>query len=80
MDVNYREVRELNINVLHDATSGYDEITPFISSLSKIKKEVTRSGFKNMFNREEKEVWLKVFERIEIKDAKSGEGPEIKIL
>ena len=80
MEVNYRELRELNINVLHDATSGYDEITPFVSSLGKIKKEVTRSGFKNMFSKEEREVWFKVFERIEIKDEKNGKGPERKML
>jgi hypothetical protein len=80
MDVNYREVRELNINVIHDATNGYDELTPFISSLGKIKKEITRGGFKNMFNGDERAIWLKVFERIEIKDEKNGKGPEIKIL
>ena len=79
MDVSYREVRELNFNLIHDASNDYDEITPFISSLGKIKKEITRAGFRSMFSKDEKEVWKRILEKIVIQEGDS-KGPEVKIL
>lgn len=75
MDVSYKELKELHIYLVDDKTEAYDEIGPFISSLRKIKKEVVKAGFRNMFNREEREVWLKIFERIVIED----EAPKDKV-
>ena len=69
MEVTYRNVKELHL-FLTDDPEAEDEITPFISSLNKIKKEVTKSGFRNMFSKDEKTIWLKVFERIVIDDSK----------
>ena len=76
MEVTYRNVKELHL-FLTDDPEAEDEITPFISSLNKIKKEVNKSGFRNMFSKDEKTIWLKVFERIVIDDSKD-KTPETK--
>ena len=67
MEVTYRNVKELHL-FLTDDPEAEDEITPFISSLNKIKKEVTKSGFRNMFSKDEKRIWLRVFENIIIQE------------
>ena len=79
MEISYRQLRELSIHLVHDINDDYDEISPFLSALNKIKKEVERSGFKGMFNREEKEMWKKIFEQIKIEE-KPQPGPEVKQL
>jgi hypothetical protein len=80
MDISQRQLRELSISLVHDMDNDYDEITPFISSLGKIKKEVNKvGGFRSMFNGEEKTIWKQILERIVIQD-KNGGGPEVKNL
>lgn len=69
MEIYYRNVKELHFHLDTDEESGEDEISPFINSLVKIKKEVKKAGFRNMFNKEEREIWLKIFERIVIDEA-----------
>lgn len=75
MEIYYKDLKELHFYLVEDRMEGEDEITPFISSLAKIKKEVTKSGFRNMFNKEEREIWLSIFERIIIQD----EAPKDKV-
>ena len=78
MEIFYKDVKELHFYLVDDKVEGDDEIIPFISSLTKIKKEVTKSGFRNMFSKDERAVWLRIFEHISIdetpKDKSTDKG------
>ena len=69
MEIFYKDVKELHFYLVHDRDEGIDEISPFMNSLVKIKKEVTKAGFRNMFSKQEREIWLKIFEMIIIDEA-----------
>ena len=69
MEIIHKNVEELHFYLINDRDEGKDEISPFISSLLKIKKEVNKAGFRNMFNKEEKGIWLEIFSNIVIDEA-----------
>ena len=76
MEIFYKDVKELHFYLVDDKIEGDDEITPFISSLTKIKKEVTKSGFRNMFSKDERTVWLRIFEHIVIDEASKDKSTD----
>jgi len=63
MEIFQKDYRELQLTLTDDRLEGVNEITPFVSSLSKIKKEVYKAGFLSMFNKAEKEVWISILEK-----------------
>ena len=76
MEIFYKDIKELHFYLVHDRDEGVDEITPFMNSLVKIKKEVTKAGFRNMFNKDEREIWLRIFEIILIDEASKDKIPK----
>ena len=63
MEILQKDYRELQLILTDDRLEGINEITPFVSSLAKIRKEVYKPGFLSMFNKAEKEVWISIIEK-----------------
>jgi len=75
MEIFQKDYRELQVIFRDDRLEGVDEITPFVSSLKKLKKEVKKIGFLSIFNKAEKEVWNNIFDKF----LPSDEAPENKV-
>jgi len=64
MEILIQKLNTINISFSQDMIEGVDEITPFITSLQKLKKIINKPGFANGFNKTEKEVWNVLFEEL----------------
>ena len=53
--------QEIQLLFIQDVEDQIDDISPLISSLTKLKKIVNKPGFKNDFDKEERGLWNKIF-------------------
>lgn len=67
------ERTEIDLLFVQDVEDNIDDITPLYTSLEKIKKIINKPGFKNEFNREEKDLWNSIFKQI-LKDEDKVQG------
>lgn len=67
------ERTEIHLDFVQDFEEHVDDITPLYTSLKKIKKIITAPGFKNPFNKGEKEMWGRIFSEI-LKEEEKTEG------
>ena len=72
MEITAQKIQSIELKFLQDEDEEIDDITPFITSLEKLKKHINSVGFSNLYNKEEKALWNSIF------DALLGET-EIKV-
>ena len=55
------ERQEIQLLFVQDAEEQIDDISPLITSLTKLKKIINKPGFRNDFDKDERELWNKIF-------------------
>ena len=55
------ERQEIQLLFVQDVEEQIDDISPLITSLAKLKKIINKPGFRNDFDKEERELWNKIF-------------------
>mgnify|MGYP003610856691 CR=1 FL=1 len=55
------ERQEIQLLFVQDIEEQIDDISPLITSLAKLKKIINKPGFRNDFDKEERELWNKIF-------------------
>ena len=58
------ERQEIQLLFVQDVEEQIDDISPLITSLAKLKKIINKPGFKNEFDKGERELWNGVFNEI----------------
>ena len=56
--------QEIQLLFIQDAEEQVDDISPLIASLTKLKKIINKPGFRNDFDKDEKELWNKIFNNL----------------
>lgn len=54
----------MSLEIMADDDAGYDEITPFLSAMKKIKDDSKKIGFINRFSTNERMVLMGIWEKI----------------
>jgi hypothetical protein len=83
MEITIQKVNQslITLEFLQDLEEGVDDVTPLITSLEKIKKEIRKVGFSNKFNKQEKELWNNIFKEVLEEDKAQGiQGTGINVL
>ena len=60
MEIIAQKISTIELRFVQDIEEGIDEISPFISSLEKIKKHINAVGFSNGFTKEERALWNEI--------------------
>jgi len=58
--------------LIQDLDEGIDEISPFVSSLPKLKRIINELGYKNKFTKKEKLFWNEIFDSFIEEDKPEG--------
>ena len=58
------ERQEIQLLFVQDVKEQIDDISPLITSLAKLKKIINKPGFKNDFDKGERELWNSIFNEI----------------
>ena len=58
------ERQEIQLLFVQDVEEQIDDISPLITSLAKLKKIINKPGFKNDFDKGERELWNSIFNEI----------------
>lgn len=65
MQIITQRINSVTINFIQDLTEDVDDITPLVSSLPKLKTMINEPGYKNKFNKDEKELWNNFIKEIQ---------------
>ena len=63
MEILAQRISTIDIRLIQDADEGVDDITPFITSLPKLKKLINKIGYGNPFSKEERGFWITLIEQ-----------------
>ena len=66
------ERQEIHLVFVQDAEENIDDVSPLVTSLAKLKKIINKPGFKNDFDKEEKELWNGVFKQLLTEEVPQG--------
>lgn len=72
MEILTQRINTISINLIQDVDDGTDDITPFASSLPKLKKILNELGYKNKFTKKEKLFWNEIFDSFIEEDKPEG--------
>lgn len=64
MEITTQKIQSIELRFLQDEDEGIDDITPFITSLEKLKKHINSVGFSNPYGKEEKALWNSIFDTL----------------
>lgn len=64
MEITAQKIQSIELKFLQDEDEGIDDITPFITSLEKLKKHINSVGFTNPYDKEEKALWNTIFDAL----------------
>ena len=65
MQIITQRINSVTINFIQDLSEDTDDITPLVSSLPKLKTMINEPGYKNKFNKDEKELWNNFIKEIQ---------------
>ena len=66
------ERQEIHLVFVQDAEENIDDVSPLVTSLAKLKKIINKPGFKNDFDKEEKELWNGIFKQLLTEEIPQG--------
>jgi len=72
MEILTQRINTISINLIQDLDEGIDEISPFVSSLPKLKRIINELGYKNKFTKKEKLFWNEIFDSFIEEDKPEG--------
>ena len=58
------ERQEIHLVFVQDAEENIDDVSSLVTSLAKLKKIINKPGFKNEFDKGERELWNSIFTEI----------------
>ena len=72
MEILTQRINTISINLIQDLDEGIDDISPFVSSLPKLKRIINELGYKNKFTKKEKLFWNEIFDSFIEEDKPEG--------
>lgn len=66
------ERQEIHLVFVQDAEENIDDVSPLVTSLAKLKKIINKPGFKNDFDKGERELWNNIFNEILSEESVQG--------
>lgn len=72
MEILTQRINTISINLIQDLDEEIDDISPFASSLPKLKRIINELGYKNKFTKKEKLFWNEIFDSFIEEDKPEG--------
>ena len=72
MEILTQRINTISINLIQDLDEEIDDISPFVSSLPKLKRIINELGYKNKFTKKEKLFWNEIFDSFIEEDKPEG--------
>ena len=66
------ERQEIHLVFVQDAEENIDDVSPLVTSLAKLKKIINKPGFKNEFDKGERELWNSIFKQLLTEEVPQG--------